>query len=106
MSKIGYLEICILSALVPGKAYGLQIIDLVEERTDGKKKISIGALYPTLQRLEKKKMVKSKWGEATEERGGARRRYYELTGHGATALNEAQKTLQSLWGFSLEPSVA
>lgn len=97
MSKIGYLEICILSALVSGKAYGLQIINLVEERTDGKKKISIGSLYPTLYRLEKRKLIESCWGESTEEREGARRRYYELTGHGVKSLNEAQKTLQLLW---------
>lgn len=70
--------------------YGLEISDSISKATDGKRKIPVGSLYPILKRLEARGFIKSKWGESTETREGARRRYYSLTGAGSSALAETR----------------
>lgn len=83
------LEETFLLALSTRELYGLEIITAVEEVK--KKRIGFGSLYPTLHQLEKKGLVKSRWGEDTpDERGGARRKYYKITGAGQIALREAE----------------
>ena len=98
MSKeLTILEENILILLAGKQLYGLQIIDAFQEATKGKKKIGFGSLYPTLHKLEKKGYIKSKWGEETpEERGGARRKYYTLSGLGEAALTRANKIRTNL----------
>ena len=81
--------------------YGLEIIDHVKALTGGRRSVSLGGLYTTLHRMEQKKLVAARWGEATEERAGARRRYYKVTGLGARALREAETVL--LGAFRLAP---
>ena len=73
-----------------GKAYGVSIAEGVE--TDTGRLPSPGAIYTTLERLEKKGLVTSNWGEPTAERGGRRKRLYQLTADGAKA---AQRTESS-----------
>lgn len=80
----------ILSVIEFKSLYGLQISDSIKEATEGKVKISTGSLYPILKRLEAKGFIKSEWGEATEVREGARRRYYSLTGTGSSVLSETR----------------
>ena len=93
-------EARIMSALVFGEKYGLEIIDSIEKDTG--KTISLGGLYTTLHRLEKKGYLKSRWGEATAERGGNRRRYYKLTGKGEKALREVRESLAPLWEWGVQ----
>lgn len=50
------------------------------------KEPSLGALYVSLARLEEQNLLTSHWGEATEERGWRRKRYYCLTRLGEQAL--------------------
>jgi len=88
-------EILILSAISGGELYGLEIRDEVKRLTNGKREISLGGLYVTLGRMEKKGLVTPRWGDATEERQGARRRYYKMTGLGAAALREAREVLSA-----------
>ena len=52
-----------------------------------------------LSRMEKKGYVDSRWGDDTEERSGARKRYYRLTGLGERVLNIQQESLLLLWGL-------
>lgn len=47
------------------------------------------ARYTTLDRLEQKGIVRSRIGEPTPERGGRRRKYFELTAPGARAVRDA-----------------
>lgn len=86
------LEEIILSVLSGrGELYGLQICKIIETGSDGRLQVGFGSLYPALRRLESRKFVTSHWGEETpEERGGARRRYYEITALGGEALAEKQ----------------
>lgn len=87
-------EILIISAISAGELYGLEIRDAVKQLTGGKREISLGGLYVTLKRMEDKKLVAARWGDATEERQGARRRYYKVSGLGANALREAREILR------------
>lgn len=89
--EISPREELVLLALYDKELYGLQIPQAMEEASGGQRQMGIGTLYPVLHSLEKKGLVESRWGdEGREERGGARRRYYKLTGSGVTKLEAVQ----------------
>ena len=96
------VEICpreelVMLALYNKELYGLQIPEAIADVSNGKRKMGMGTLYPVLHSLEKKGLVESRWGdEGREERGGARRRYYKLTGSGTVAMDEIQSFRSSL----------
>jgi DNA-binding PadR family transcriptional regulator len=77
----------------PNDAYGVTIIERIAARTG--KEPSAGALYTTLDRMEKKGFVESWWGEATAERGGRRKRYYKITAQGVFALNRTMAQVKA-----------
>jgi DNA-binding PadR family transcriptional regulator len=82
-------EIVLLAVLRLGKnAYGAKIRQTVAEALN--KDTSIGAIYATLDRLERKGYLKSWQGEATPERGGRAKRYFEVVGAGERALNDTR----------------
>ena len=58
---------------------------------------SMGALHSTLSRLEKKTLLDSKLTGSTTERGGRRKRVYQLTGEGKRVLKQARKQRDMLW---------
>src|SRR5689334_15711417 len=98
--NLSITEEMLLTVLSQGELYGLEIIRAVEEATEGKRRIGFGSLYPTLHQLEKKGMVKARWGEDKPEvRSGARRRYYKITGLGQAALREVEQLRASLAGW-------
>lgn len=79
-------EIVLLAVLRLGEqAYGAKIRQTVTEATD--RDVSIGAVYATLDRLERKGYLKSWQGEATPERGGRAKRYFRVEGAGVQALS-------------------
>lgn len=89
--QISNAEELILTSLFGKELYGLQIPQAISEVSGGRRKVGMGTLYPTLHKLEKKDLITSRWGdEGREERGGARRRYYKLTGKGIAALESIQ----------------
>lgn len=79
----GTLDLVLLETLSAGAMYGYQIVKTVNAKTGGYFELREGSLYPALHRLEKSRLLKSKWVQ-TEE--GRRRKYYELTPKGAAAL--------------------
>ena len=81
----------ILSALVSAERYGLEIVDTIQRETG--RELSLGGLYTTLARMERKGLVKSRWGDSTDIRRGARRRYYRVTGLGERAFATTRQTL-------------
>jgi PadR family transcriptional regulator, regulatory protein PadR len=84
-------EEIVLLALYEKELYGLQIPKAIESASSGRQKMGIGSLYPILHSLEAKELIESRWGdEERSERGGARRRYYQLTKRGVTTLNAIQ----------------
>lgn len=76
-------------------AYGLGIKDELES-TAGRSPSS-GALYTTLDRLERKGLLESYAGDASSERGGRPRRYVKLTPAGQEMLARSRHTLLALW---------
>jgi PadR family transcriptional regulator, regulatory protein PadR len=84
------------------EAYGVAIIDEIESRLN--RKVSIGALQTVLRRLEGKGYLKSEFGEATNVRGGKRKRYFSLTSLGSRVLRESQEQRTEL--FKAIPRVA
>jgi PadR family transcriptional regulator PadR len=86
---LGEFEQLVLMAVVrlEADAYGATIRRDIEGRTG--RRLSISAVYTTLERLEEKGCVRSWIGEPTAERGGRRRKYFELKPAGAHALRAA-----------------
>ena len=84
---IGEFEYLILtaSARLGEGAYGAAIRALVE---DAGERCSIGALYTTLDRLEKKGLIKTWMGDPTPERGGRAKRLVRVTAAGVQAASE------------------
>jgi len=93
---LGSLEHIILLALVrlDGSAHGMIVRREIEERTG--RKISIGAVYATLERLEAKGYVSSSTGDPTPERGGRAKRLFRVEAAGKRALQISDQTLQSM----------
>lgn len=89
--KTSVAETEILFALSGEELYGLQISDAIKSASDGHKGLRTGSLYTTLHRLEEKGLIESRWGdEVLSERGGARRRYYRLSGKGEATIHYIQ----------------
>jgi DNA-binding PadR family transcriptional regulator len=89
-------ELVLLTVAVLGEsAYGVTIKDAIEERAN--RDISIGALHSTIARLEEKGFLKSYLGGATQERGGRRKRYFQLTHSGKSALHDIKNLRDDLW---------
>ncbi len=78
------------------RMYGYQITQMVKELTKGELKITEGALYPLLHRLEEEGLVETE----VENIGNRVRKYYSLTKTGkkqsSVALEELKAFMQSL----------
>lgn len=94
---LGEFEHIVLLAILRlgSDAYGMRMRTTINDLIN--RDVSIGALYATLERLEKKKFVKSRLGEATAERGGRAKRYFELTSLGKNALTRTRSNLETMW---------
>ena len=75
-------------------AYGVSIRREIEARTG--RKVMLGAIYTTLDRLERKRLIVHWVGEPTAERGGRRKKLYRLLPAGADAVAASVRTVQQL----------
>jgi DNA-binding PadR family transcriptional regulator len=104
VSGLGEFEQLVLLALfqLDPEAYGVAIRDEIEERTG--RRVALGAVYTTLLRLEDKRLVASRVGEPSPERGGRRKKYYRPT---AAGRREMLASLDALRGMSrgLQPGL-
>jgi DNA-binding PadR family transcriptional regulator len=93
---LGEFEHIIMLALLrlEDRAYGVTVRQEIELRT--RREVSIGAVYATLDRLEKKGYVKSRRSDPTPERGGRSKRFFRVTAPGVTAVNQIQRALSSM----------
>ncbi len=91
-----FQEIVMLSILILDEnAYGVTIQEEIDSRM--KRKTSRGALQTALTRLEEKGFITSSYGEPTAERGGRRKRYYQVSNKGVVVLKEAKDLRQDMW---------
>ena len=81
------------------KAYGVLIKEEIEKRTE--RKVSMGAMYTSLGRLENKNLITSEWGDSVPERGGKRKRLFSITAAGKEALLEVKRVRDSLYSMSI-----
>ena len=100
MSKgtfLGEFEQVVLLAVqrLEGQGYGMSIRREIEQRTG--RGVSIGAIYATLERLEKKGFLTSREGESTPVRGGRSRRHFKLRPEGGEALVRSRGMLDQMW---------
>ena len=99
-------ELVLLTIATLGdEAYGVAIKESIEQRSS--REISIGALHSTITRLEEKGLLKSWMGGATQERGGRRKRFYDITPAGKSSLTITKNMRDELWSLSkikLSPS--
>ncbi|OUC15687.1 MAG: PadR family transcriptional regulator [Alkalinema sp. CACIAM 70d] len=94
IARLSAIDEDVLTVLLGRELYGLEILD---ELNPGRPTpLRFGSLYPALNRLEKKGFVSWRWGDEVDESGGARRKYYKVTGLGATALNAVQSYRMAL----------
>lgn len=78
----GHVDVLLLAALEDAPAHGYRLVELVRERSGGVFELAEGTVYPSLYRLERKRLVASSW----ETADGRRRRVYRLTRSGIAAL--------------------
>ncbi|SMD38303.1 Transcriptional regulator PadR-like family protein [Reichenbachiella faecimaris] len=96
----GYLgefeELVLLTiANLDNEAYGMAVLKDINVRTH--RNLSLGGMHSTLTRLEEKGYITSYLGEPTHERGGRRKRYFELTSLAKTSLTEMKSLRDELW---------
>jgi len=75
-------------------AYGMMIRREIEQKTG--RKTSIGAVYLTLERMEQKGLVTSNLGEATPERGGRAKRFFQISPAGRQALKQSLNAVRKM----------
>ena len=83
-------------------AYGIAIMEEIEKQTG--RAVHISAVHSALHRLEEKGFVSSRMGEATQERGGRRKRLFTVSVAGQKALKGAKALRNRLW--QLIPDIA
>jgi PadR family transcriptional regulator PadR len=93
----------LLGALHRGEAaYAVAIRDEIRARTA--QEVSLGSIYITLQRLERKGLLRSRLGDPTPERGGRAKRFYALTRSGVALVKAECRLTQRMWaGLGLVP---
>lgn len=96
MSALGELETLILLATLRlgADAYGVSIRDEIEERTG--RRLTRGAIYTALRRLESKGFLASELGDPTPERGGRAKRFVSVTGAGLAEVRAATRDLDRM----------
>lgn len=93
---LGEFEQVLLYALVRlgHDTPGLDIAHVIEERTG--RRVSPGAIYTGLDRLEERRLVRSRLGDPTPQRGGKGRRLYCITPAGGALLRDMHAALSEL----------
>jgi len=95
-------EPLVLALLGRGETYGYEIIQRIQELSDGRIVYSANRLYPLLHDLENRNLVSATWHH---DGPGPGRKYYRLTKKGAQAMAQAKRDwldvhglLARLWG--------
>ena len=95
--SLGEFEQLVMLAIVQlgDSAYGMTVRRQIETRTG--RTVAIGALYTSLERLERKGYIASTLSEPTPQRGGRAKRLFRLRRAGEAALKRSRATLSRMW---------
>ena len=93
---LGEFEQVVLLAILrlDENAYGVSIRKEIKACTE--RDPSPGALYTTLDRLEERGLVTSRFGDPSPQRGGRAKRYFKVTAAGLKAVARVQRGYQRL----------
>ncbi|MEO6447381.1 MAG: helix-turn-helix transcriptional regulator [Gemmatimonadaceae bacterium] len=93
---LGDLEQLVMLALLrlTDDGFGAAVQREISEHSG--RDVTLGAVYTALARLEEKGFVRSRVGDPLPQRGGRRRRHYEVLPAGRTAIAEAWQGMQAL----------
>lgn len=95
-SALGEFELIVLLAVIglDDQAYPITIRDAIEARTG--RKVSRPAVFITLERLEDKGLVSSRFGDPTPVRGGRAKRFFRPTRPGLAAVKSSLDTVSAM----------
>jgi PadR family transcriptional regulator PadR len=93
---LGEFEQIVMLALVRlgSDSYGATVCAEIEKRSG--REVSVSAVHTTLERLEQKGLVKSRMGEPSPQRGGKRKRHYEIASAGMRSLQASYRSIRSM----------
>ena len=96
--SVGLTSLQILDSVRDGARYGLDIVAHTG--------LSSGTVYPTLARLKRAGLLRSRWEKdaAAEREGRPRRRYHELTPDGLRVLDEGLRRVRSVASLTGRPA--
>lgn len=100
MVKVPYLgefeqQLLLVILRLKDEAFGPEIARELERRAG--RRVSRGALYTTLDRLEDKGLVRWRTVPGTEARDGLPRRLYTATAAGVAAVKAVREVVRRLW---------
>lgn len=96
-TKLGEFEELVLMTVVvlQENAYGVEIKRELESRLN--ETLSVGSIQSALKRMEEKSFLTSEFGEATQKRGGKRKRIYKATPYAHKVLQDMKDVRAQLW---------
>jgi DNA-binding PadR family transcriptional regulator len=94
---LGSFEQMVLLAIlqVGESAYAPLVLEKLQEGLG--RKVSRGSVYVTLDRLERKGLLRSTAGRPEKERGGRPKRYLAVTDTGIAELKKTRASLLTFW---------
>lgn len=89
----GTLDLLILRTLALGPQHGWAISERVQQMSSDVLQIQQGSLYPALHRMERRGLIKARWGTSENNR---KAKYYELSKNGRQQLEVQTDAWQKL----------
>jgi DNA-binding PadR family transcriptional regulator len=98
LPKLSFGAVSILHAVASGSRFGFDIIDATG--------LTSGTVYPTLDRLERAGLLRSRWEaeSAAHRQGRPARRYFSMTPAGARTLTAALARYKTLRPIAVDPA--
>jgi PadR family transcriptional regulator PadR len=89
-------ELALLAVRALGEpAYAVPVQEFIEDNTG--RAVAMGAIYAVLNRLERKGLLISHFGEPTTERGGKRKRLFQVTAAGMKEIRGLRRLRENIW---------
>jgi PadR family transcriptional regulator PadR len=85
--------VAVLKLLESGAKYGYELVETLDQRSDGVLAMGQSTLYPMLYNLEAQGLVKAEWRDGAS---GRERKYYALTARGKKRLADDTKQWEAV----------
>ncbi len=89
----GSLDLLVLQTLNGHSMHGYAISRHLKDVSSDFLQVEEGSLYPALHRLERRGLIKSRWGSSESNR---RAKFYELTREGVKQLRSEKKSWHNM----------